>query len=140
QRPKQSNSKAIKTHKSKKYASQRPKQASIKPRLNPDQPIPNQPTSAGRQNAANISLPFHILLSKTSANHPLNPAGPRKLAGPNRQVKNLSPGGEERSTPHPQNRQQATFTQSHKKFVHAHQNPSQGAENRGFSRLKKWRR
>ncbi|WP_220791928.1 hypothetical protein, partial [Gluconacetobacter dulcium] len=40
QRPKQSNSKAIKTHKSKKYASQRPKQASIKPRLNPDQTNP----------------------------------------------------------------------------------------------------
>ncbi|MFT8423550.1 MAG: hypothetical protein ABF665_18910, partial [Gluconacetobacter sp.] len=57
-------------------------------------------------NAANISLPFHILLSKTSANHPLNPAGPRKLAGPNHQVKNLSPGGEERSTPHPHHRQQ----------------------------------
>ncbi|MFT8778365.1 MAG: hypothetical protein ABF893_17175, partial [Gluconacetobacter liquefaciens] len=90
-----------------------------------------------RQNAANISLPFHILLSKNSASHSLNPAGPRKLAGPNHQVKNLSPGGEERSTPHPQHRQQPTFTRSHKKFLPVRQNPPQGAENRGFSRLKK---
>ncbi|WP_220791305.1 hypothetical protein, partial [Gluconacetobacter liquefaciens] len=46
----------------------------------------------------------------------LNPAGPRKLAGPNRQVKNLSPGGEERSTPHPNHRQHGR-SEKNKKVV-----------------------
>ncbi|WP_345149830.1 hypothetical protein, partial [Gluconacetobacter asukensis] len=50
------------------------------------------------------SIPYSIVKEQLLISN--TPEGPKKLAGPNHQVKNLSPGGEERSTPHPIHRQQ----------------------------------